>query len=191
MHYRTSFAVCAISTVAVVTFLSVGARAAEVDGQWEFAGVHLDETNYARVTLNVTNNEVTGRLNELTLAGTISGDELSFSAKRPNRERFGDFKGRAVGERLEGTAVWSGERKITWSATRVATGPAAPQVYGFEPTNFHRVFSDSIPPVLHIFPGDTVKTWTVDAGGKDSKGVVRSPGGNPQTGPFFVEGALP
>jgi acetamidase/formamidase len=31
----------------------------------------------------------------------------------------------------------------------------------------------------------------VDAGGFDSKGVRRCPGGNPQTGPFFVEGALP
>jgi len=45
--------------------------------------------------------------------------------------------------------------------------------------------------VLHIFPGDTVQTWTVDAGGEDSKGVRRSLGGNPETGPFYVEGALP
>jgi len=66
-----------------------------------------------------------------------------------------------------------------------------PQVHDFEPTEFHRVFSDAIPPVLHIFPGDTVRTWTVDAGGVDSKGVRRSPGGNPETGPFYVEGAIP
>jgi acetamidase/formamidase len=44
---------------------------------------------------------------------------------------------------------------------------------------------------LRIFPGDTVRTWTVDAGGADSKGVRRSLGGNPETGPFYVEGALP
>jgi len=45
--------------------------------------------------------------------------------------------------------------------------------------------------VLHIFPGDTVRTWTVDAGGVDSKGVRRSLGGNPETGPFYIEGAFP
>jgi amidase len=31
----------------------------------------------------------------------------------------------------------------------------------------------------------------VDAAGIDSMGVRRSLGGNPQTGPFYVEGAFP
>jgi acetamidase/formamidase len=53
------------------------------------------------------------------------------------------------------------------------------------------VFSGAIVPVLHINPGDTIKTTTVDAGGRDAKGVRRSMGGNPETGPFFVEGAMP
>src|SRR5206468_3997671 len=61
----------------------------------------------------------------------------------------------------------------------------------FEPKEFHRVFSDAIPPALRIFPGDTVRTWTVDAGGIDAAGVRRSQGGNPQTGPFYIEGAFP
>jgi acetamidase/formamidase len=45
--------------------------------------------------------------------------------------------------------------------------------------------------VLSIAPGDTVHTTTVDAGGADEKGVPRVLGGNPQTGPFFVETAAP
>ena len=52
-------------------------------------------------------------------------------------------------------------------------------------------FTSRVPPVLHIAPGDTVRTWSVDAGGTDPKDERRSPGGNPQTGPFFVDGALP
>jgi acetamidase/formamidase len=44
---------------------------------------------------------------------------------------------------------------------------------------------------LTISPGDTVHTTTVDATGRDEKGVIRSLGGNPQTGPFYVLGALP
>jgi hypothetical protein len=95
-------------------------------------------------------------------------------------------------DELTGTASWPGiAGDVAWSARRAKKAPDKPQVHTFEPTEFHRVFSDAIPPVLHIFPGDTVRTWTVDAGGTDSKGVRRSQGGNPQTGPFYVEGAFP
>jgi acetamidase/formamidase len=87
--------------------------------------------------------------------------------------------------------VWFENREVSWSAKRSVQPPATPKVYDFEPKEFHRVFSDAIPPVLRIFPGDTVRTWTVDAGGVDGKGVHRSQGGNPETGPFYVEGALP
>ena len=165
--------------------------AADLSGDWEFAGNYLGDISYARVTLKVEGGKLTGNLNELKLEGTIKGDELNLSAKRPNGDHFGDFKGKAQGDKLEGTGVWSKSRKVTWSARRPASPPATPRVHDFEPSEFHRVFSDAIPPVLHIFPGDTVRTWTVDAGGSDSKGVARSPGGNPETGPFFIEGALP
>ena len=40
-------------------------------------------------------------------------------------------------------------------------------------------------------PGDTVHTETVDAGGTDSSGKRRSAGGNPLTGPFYIENSLP
>ena len=164
---------------------------ADVSGDWEFAGKYLSDVSYARVTLEIEGDKLTGHLNELKLEGNIKDDGLIFTAKRPNGDPFGDFKGKAQGDKLEGTGVWSGDRKITWSAKRAAIPPGAPRVHDFEPAEFHRVFSDAIPPALHLFPGDTVRTWTVDAGGGDSKGVPRSPGGNPQTGPFYIEGALP
>ena len=36
-----------------------------------------------------------------------------------------------------------------------------------------------------------MRTTTVDAGGVDASGKTRVLGGNPQTGPFYVEGAMP
>jgi acetamidase/formamidase len=66
-----------------------------------------------------------------------------------------------------------------------------PRTHTFEPREFHRRFSGAIAPALRIFPGDTVRTKTVDAAGVDWNGVRRSQGGNPQTGPFYIEGALP
>jgi acetamidase/formamidase len=56
---------------------------------------------------------------------------------------------------------------------------------------YYNHFSGLIEPALHIKPGDTVHTTTVDAGGVDSKGVHVAAGGNPLTGPFYVEGAWP
>jgi amidase len=60
----------------------------------------------------------------------------------------------------------------------------------FTPTRYYTTMG-SHEPVLHIEDGDTVITSTVDAGGRDKSGKEVTPGGNPQTGPFFVEGAEP
>ena len=45
--------------------------------------------------------------------------------------------------------------------------------------------------MLVVSPGDTIHTTTVDAGGTDEKGVTRVLGGNPETGPFYIETAAP
>lgn len=62
--------------------------------------------------------------------------------------------------------------------------------YQFEPTHYHTAIG-AHPPVLRIADGDSVSTTTVDAGGRDRHGEAVTPGGNPQTGPFYVEGAEP
>ena len=60
----------------------------------------------------------------------------------------------------------------------------------FQPNHYH-IAIGSHPPVLHIRDGDTVVTTTVDAFGKDATDTQITPRGNPQTGPFFIEGAEP
>jgi len=183
------------STPASAQSPSAGQRASRVvdlSGEWEFSATLLNDMTYRRMTLKSEGETLSGRFDQVTLQGAIKGDALTFTATNPNGQRFGDFKGKASADELTGTASWPGiVGDVAWSARRAKKAPDKPQVHTFEPTEFHRVFSDAIPPVLHIFPGDTVKTWTVDAGGTDSKGVRRSQGGNPQTGPFYVEGAFP
>jgi len=66
-----------------------------------------------------------------------------------------------------------------------------PQRHEFVPTVYYRQFSPFNKPVLTVAPGDTIHTTTVDAGGNDMNGVKRVLGGNPQTGPFYIEGAEP
>ncbi len=60
----------------------------------------------------------------------------------------------------------------------------------FDPTHYH-VTIGAHEPVLRISDGDTVITTTVDARGCDASGEQVTAGGNPQTGPFYVEGAEP
>ena len=100
----------------------------------------------------------------------------------------GQLVGTALGTRRGSTAFVD---TAQWFAKPIAvrTGPA--RAVRFEPSIFYRTFSQAHAPAMHIFPGDTVETRTVDAGGVDWDGVVRTAGGNPQTGPFYIEGAMP
>jgi acetamidase/formamidase len=61
-------------------------------------------------------------------------------------------------------------------------------IHEFEPTHFHLTIG-SHEPVLRVAGGDVIRTWTVDSGGYDRNGDDITDGGNPQTGPFYVEGA--
>jgi acetamidase/formamidase len=63
-------------------------------------------------------------------------------------------------------------------------------VHHFTPTHYHTTIG-SHAPVLRIASGDTVVTTTVDARGQDASGNQVTTPGNPQTGPFYVEGAEP
>ena len=65
------------------------------------------------------------------------------------------------------------------------------ETHQFNPTVFHNTFSSAHAPVLRIKPGDRVVTFTIDARGFDSAGAQRGQGPNPETGPFFIEGAEP
>ena len=63
-------------------------------------------------------------------------------------------------------------------------------IHQYQPTHYH-IAIGSHEPVLRIGHEDTVVTTTVDALGHDAGGVRITPGGNPQTGPFYVADASP
>jgi amidase len=61
-------------------------------------------------------------------------------------------------------------------------------LHRFQPDHYHVTIGPH-EPVLRIADGDSVVTTTVDASGRDASGERITPGGNPQTGPIFIEGA--
>src|SRR5438132_13707855 len=65
------------------------------------------------------------------------------------------------------------------------------ETYRFTPTQFYNTWSAAHPPALRIKPGDRVVTKTIDAGGVDWNGKTVGVGPNPETGPFYIEGAEP
>lgn len=179
--------------LALLSTLSFAAAApANLSGDWECQITRFGDTSYVRINLRAEDGKLTGSLNELKLEGSVHGDAFDFTARRPGGELFGKFTGKLVGDEILGDAVWFEREKITWKARRAPDLSSHKlQVIDFEPKEFQRNFSGSIPPVLHIYPGDTVRTWTVDAGGTDKDGNRRSLGGNPETGPFYIEGTMP
>jgi amidase len=81
--------------------------------------------------------------------------------------------------------------RVTLIALVAATAGLRAETHRFVPTVFATTLSHALPPVLRINSGDRVITSTVDDLGVDADGKTVAPGPNPQTGPFFVEGAEP
>lgn len=138
---------------------------------------------------------LTGAFGGDKLEGTLAGNSLYCLAKDENggteeltaTMQSGVFSGTIV---FIDTDDRDHPATHPFSATLVPPRRAGPsQRHDFTPTIFHRQFSASNKPVLTVSPGDTIHTITVDAGGTDEKGVTRVLGGNPVTGPFYIETA--
>jgi len=168
-----------------------------VTGRWfataDFYGTPI---NFP-MELNQQGDKLTGKFAGDKLEGTLTGNSIHFLAKD---ERGGteELTGAVQAGAISGTIVFvdadDKEHPAThkFSATLVPERrTAAPQRHEFTPSTFHRQFSAANKPVLTVSPGDTIHTTTVDAGGTDEKGVTRVLGGNPETGPFYVETAAP
>jgi amidase len=76
------------------------------------------------------------------------------------------------------------------SQTRTLEDTSSHRIH-FLPSKFYNSYNATTLSVLHIWPGDTVNTESLDALGFDKDSVKRGERGNPLTGPFFIEGASP
>lgn len=161
-----------------------------LSGAWILTEQFPTETHTHRMTLEFNGDKLTGQSGVDKIEGTFINGAITMKWISPNGQSESSFTGKVQEGLLKGEGQYGGI-KLQWSARRPAAKPAAARTHTFEPTEFHRTFSPVIAPVLRIFPGDTVKTKSVDAGGNDENSVRRSLGGNPLTGPFFIEGAVP
>jgi amidase len=172
-------------SVVIAGLLGASAVAQQtVAGEWMLIVAEPFRPNIMRLSLTVEGEKLTGTAGGRKIEGTVRGTAIEFKADNLTA------KGSVEGARLKGEAIFP-DRTVQWTAVRIPPRPPSPKTHEFEPSQFHLYFSSKVNPVLYIHPGDTVRTWSVDAGGRDKQGTRRSGGGNPQTGPFYVEGALP
>src|SRR6266446_4218957 len=163
----------------------------DISGTWQLTVVGPDGTNFERIQLKVDGDKISGKHGQSgNLEGTLKADKLEIKEYGDDKKLRTEFSGSVQGDTFSGI-VKLGAMEFNCSARRqLSRPPGSPSRHNFEPTKFHRHFSGAIPPALTIFPGDTVHTDTVGADGVDKNGIRRSQGGNPLSGPFYVEGAL-
>lgn len=161
-----------------------------LSGDWQATVHFFGSTQYAIVHLEQTGEKVTGTIFgtkiECQLHATVCAGTVREGDDPPNGTIRITLKGSEI--QAEGSDT---DGPFDFVARRPAAPSGAPRTHQFTPTKFYNYFSSKYEPVLHVAPGDTIETWSVDAGGFDASGKRRSPGGNPLTGPFFVDGAWP
>lgn len=184
-----------------ISFLAARAAfAADLSGAFiaEITTGPTAEKQYARVTLKTAGTTISGTWGDRAITGSLNGTRLDVTLSDASGSA-GTLTGTVNGMAASGSgtlrpAMRAGgaatlPASITWTLTPY-TPPAAPKTYDYEPTSFYTTYSAEWAPVLRIYPGDTVRTRTVD-NDRDAAATRFGVGGNPSTGPFYVEGALP
>jgi amidase len=176
----------------------VAQEPASLTGKWILTADFYGTPIIYKLELQQKGDKVTGNLAGDTLEGTITAGALHFHAKDP-RGGWEDVNATIQGDTMTGVALFAdnddpvhhqiSQRFTARLVPQRRTGP--PQHHDFVPTTFFRQFSPFNKPVLTVWPGDSIHTTTVDAAGSDEKGVTRVLGGNPETGPFYIETAVP
>lgn len=171
---------------------SLPAATPNMSGDWivriEATEVSNGTPNYVRLTLDQRGSDLSGSLPNGRVSGTVE-ENGAFQIQTPWQVWVGSVQGDEFSASTTSTDRWQWTLSLT--ALRQARSLSRTQAHAFDPSEFHLHYSSSIPAALKINPGDTVRTQTVDALGVDANGRKRTAGGNPLTGPFYVEGVYP
>jgi amidase len=190
--------------ITILAFLAIGlmparaSNAAEsVSGHWlvnaDFHGTAI----YGRMELEQHGQKLTGQLFGEKLEGSLDDSAIHFIAKDKSggtRQVDGSLKSGVLAGTVVDTdaANESHPDHFSFTATLIRREPRSASVRReLVPSVFYRAFSAANKAVLTVNPGDSIHTTTVDAAGVDKDGHARIMGGNPQTGPFYIQSAIP
>ena len=153
--------------------------------------------SYSTMTLVRDGKQLSGELDGDPVSGDLAGKAIRFVATDAKGTEY-RYAGTGDSSTMRGDADFADSNRAgarahhVFVARRLPERPAGPPgIYDFRPRDYSNLFSADRAPVLTIWPGDTVRTSTIDSGGVDSAGTTRALFGNPQTGPFYIAGAAP
>jgi amidase len=170
-----------------------------LSGRWTVSSDYLGTRVYTPLNLKQQGDKLTGDFDGDPLEGTVHGSTVQFLAKdaQGGTEECnatlskGTLRGSLVFREMEAGHPTSAVTAAFTATLAPQRRTGAPQRHDFKPESFSRQFSALNKPVLTVWPGDSIHTTTVDAAGTDENSVSRVFGGNPETGPFYVETAVP
>jgi amidase len=173
-------------------------RAAEpLSGRWLVTADIHGTPFYGPMEIEQRGQTLTGQFLGEKFEGTVEGGAVHFVAK-DNSGGTQKVDGTIKNGVLSATVIETDAAdeahpdRFSISATPIPElARKAPVNHEFVPSAFYREFSALIKPVLTVSPGDSIHTTTVDAAGVDKDGRRRVLGGNPQTGPFYIQSAMP
>lgn len=172
---------------------TVVAQPPDLTGDWLLTLTVYGEPDVMRLKLEPKDKGITGKIwGGVKLDGAVNGSAIEFKCsyeEDKETKSCGSISATIANGEIKGSGKLFDDA-AEFHARRLAVVAAAPRIHDFTPTKYYRQFSGTTEPVLTIHPGDTVRTKCVDAGGVDDKGEHKSHGGNPLTGPFYVEGAV-
>jgi amidase len=188
----------ALITAALAWATANFAHAAEsLSGRWLVTADRHGTPIFGRLEIEQQGQKITGQFFGDKLEGTIDGNSIHFVAKDSSggtQKVDGTFKNGVLSATVIDTdpADEAHPDRFSMSATLIRSQTrAAPMHHEFVPSIFYREFSPLNKPVLTVNPGDSIHTSTVDAAGTDKEGRRVVLGGNPQTGPFYIQSAMP
>ncbi|HEY6490173.1 MAG: hypothetical protein WCC26_06585 [Terracidiphilus sp.] len=177
--------------------LTAAAQTSSNTGRWIVSTDYFGTPLTPLLNIQQTGEKVTATGRDYKYVGTLHGTALHLTAT-DEQGNTDEITAKLADGKMEGTDTETDANDKAHPMTLKFTAILAPalehlqpKTHEFSPTIFYRQVSAFNKPVLTINPGDTIHTITVDAGGTDMNGVKRSLGGNPQTGPFYITGAMP
>jgi acetamidase/formamidase len=193
-------------TLAALIAFPLTSAAKNATGDWvgQLSGAFDSQytAQYNHVTLKESGANVSGMWGAYRLTGKLTGARVELSLTDAAGKPAGTLTGATAEDTFSGTGSVIPVRRgggagaqpadeVSWKLTRAEAPPAIPKTYTYDPQVFYGTYSAAEPPVLHIFPGDTVNTRTIDQAGRDAGAARHGTGGDANTGPFYIEGALP
>jgi len=176
---------------------NVSNAAESFNGHWLVTSDLHGTPIHGRLDIEQQGQNITGQFYGDKFDGSVDGNAIHFIAKSGSggTEKVDGALKKGV---LSATVVETEEAdqshsdRYSFTAIPIRQEPrGAPVHHEFVPSVFYREFSASNKPVLSVAPGDSIHTTTVDAAGTDEAGIRRVLGGNPQTGPFYIQSAIP